>query len=240
LTGVTDTALKNAMSEPDRTRQREHWQAIAEQLGLAPESEESFPSEPSPSPSPAQVRGEEDRTAEPPTPLAEPAKHAEAKSPQRGRRRRSAPADEATGQRARPDRPSTDERAEKEASAEPARAGEERPAPRRGRRRGAARPSTETKREATDSTFSAEASSQEEETGKAAERPKRRGRGRVPPQKAQAAEATQKPSKDDEIASPVAAPEEPEDAELDDVRSLSNWNVPSWNELISSLYRPER
>ena len=26
--------------------------------------------------------------------------------------------------------------------------------------------------------------------------------------------------------------------ELDDVRSLSNWNVPSWNELIASLYRP--
>jgi hypothetical protein len=37
-----------------------------------------------------------------------------------------------------------------------------------------------------------------------------------------------------------AAPEEEEDTELDDVRSLSDWNVPSWNELIASLYRPER
>ena len=26
----------------------------------------------------------------------------------------------------------------------------------------------------------------------------------------------------------------------DEVDNLSNWNVPSWNDLIASLYRPER
>jgi hypothetical protein len=34
------------MSEPDRSRQREHWQAIAEQLGLAPEPEAGAESRP--------------------------------------------------------------------------------------------------------------------------------------------------------------------------------------------------
>jgi len=35
---------------------------------------------------------------------------------------------------------------------------------------------------------------------------------------------------------------EPEKAEedIDDVDTLSDWNVPSWSELIGSLYRPER
>ena len=28
--------------------------------------------------------------------------------------------------------------------------------------------------------------------------------------------------------------------ELEELDDLSDWNVPSWNELIASLYRPER
>jgi hypothetical protein len=28
--------------------------------------------------------------------------------------------------------------------------------------------------------------------------------------------------------------------EKDEVDNLTDWNVPSWNELIESLYRPER
>jgi ribonuclease E len=33
---------------------------------------------------------------------------------------------------------------------------------------------------------------------------------------------------------------EEEDDRLEEVDTLSDWNVPSWNELIASLYRPER
>ena len=41
------------------------------------------------------------------------------------------------------------------------------------------------------------------------------------------------------VTVPGAAPEEDDniDEELD---TLSNWNVPSWSELIASLYHPER
>jgi hypothetical protein len=35
-------------------------------------------------------------------------------------------------------------------------------------------------------------------------------------------------------------PESEEDDDIDDVDTLSDWNVPSWAELIGSLYRPER
>lgn len=35
-------------------------------------------------------------------------------------------------------------------------------------------------------------------------------------------------------------PEKEEDDDIDDVDTLSDWNVPSWTELIGSLYRPEK
>jgi hypothetical protein len=38
----------------------------------------------------------------------------------------------------------------------------------------------------------------------------------------------------------VPAEEEVQDEEDEDIDDLSNWNVPSWAELIASLYRPER
>jgi hypothetical protein len=40
---------------------------------------------------------------------------------------------------------------------------------------------------------------------------------------------------EEEVASPIQEDEDSED--LDD---FSNWNVPSWSELIASLYRPDR
>jgi hypothetical protein len=38
----------------------------------------------------------------------------------------------------------------------------------------------------------------------------------------------------------TAPPTPTEDDEIDEEDNLSDWNVPSWNELIASLYRPER
>jgi hypothetical protein len=34
--------------------------------------------------------------------------------------------------------------------------------------------------------------------------------------------------------------EEPETDDEEEIDNLSDWNVPSWNDLIASLYRPER
>ena len=84
----------------------------------------------------------------------------------------------------------------------------------------------------------AEVSGARETAGKAVEPPERRGRGRQ--KKAEPVKASQKPPSDEKSIAKVATPEGAEEADLDDVRSLSNWNVPSWNELIGSLYRPER
>jgi hypothetical protein len=47
------------------------------------------------------------------------------------------------------------------------------------------------------------------------------------------------PSFVDETPSAQEQKEE-EEADTDDVDTLSDWNVPSWAELIASLYRPER
>ena len=69
----------------------------------------------------------------------------------------------------------------------------------------------------------------------AGEKPERRGRGRGQGRK----------SKENTVAGEVAAPAgEPAapadelDSDAEELRSLSNWDVPSWNELIASLYRP--
>jgi hypothetical protein len=43
----------------------------------------------------------------------------------------------------------------------------------------------------------------------------------------------------DEGADETPPPAE-EDDEIDEEISFANWTVPSWQELIASLYRPER
>ena len=41
------------------------------------------------------------------------------------------------------------------------------------------------------------------------------------------------------VADPAVAPE-PDDEDDDEGESYADWNVPSWQELIASLYRPDR
>jgi hypothetical protein len=48
------------------------------------------------------------------------------------------------------------------------------------------------------------------------------------------AESAEEP---EEVPEAVAAEEEEDD---DEKLSFANWNVPSWQELIASLYRPDR
>ena len=45
---------------------------------------------------------------------------------------------------------------------------------------------------------------------------------------------------DEEQEVEVAAVNEDEDDDGEEPDTLSDWNVPSWNELIASLYRPDR
>ena len=225
------------MSEPNRSREREHWQAIAEQLGLAPEPENPAGSEACPR-EPVAMKGAK-QSLEPPAAAVEPEERSrEERPPPRGRPRRSGRADDGRPPRVASGRPPV----AKPATEGPG-AAEERPAPRQGRGRRSPRPKIETGREHADATVAAESSS--EGPGEAgapplAERSARPGRGRGRQQKPKAVVAKEKAPIAAEIRQPKPLSNDTDDAELDDVRSLTNWNVPSWNELIASLYRPER
>ncbi len=49
------------------------------------------------------------------------------------------------------------------------------------------------------------------------------------------------PSADRQLEEPPDTPQSPaEEADKDDLDTLTDWNVPSWTELIDSLYRPDR
>jgi hypothetical protein len=84
---------------------------------------------------------------------------------------------------------------------------------------------------------SAESTAPAEETS---DRSRRRGRGRGRPRKDRAEKETaevQTEGKSEEL--PDQAPPE-DDLNQEEMDTLSDWNVPSWAELIASLYRPER
>jgi hypothetical protein len=68
------------------------------------------------------------------------------------------------------------------------------------------------------------------------EAPSRRGRGRSRPKQANTTDT--EAADQDEAAAHAADDTEASDDEPDE--TLSEWNVPSWQELIASLYRPER
>ena len=222
------------MNDPDRIREREHWQAIAEQLGLSAEPEEPSASEQKQAhPEPQHKRAGEQAAS----PIERAELLEEEPSPRRGRRGRTMRTEEAP-ERAEPKKPSTEESEDTAAHLAPP--GEERPVPKRGRQRRSARSPARPESEASDTTSDVLSSEEIEEADQAAERPKRRGRGRGRQKKIDEVKTSPKAVKDEEQIDTPSAPDEEEETEAEDVRSLSNWNVPSWNELIASLYRPER
>ncbi|HLJ96396.1 MAG TPA: hypothetical protein VKU02_24695 [Gemmataceae bacterium] len=113
---------------------------------------------------------------------------------------------------------------------------------RRGRKRRSGRSAAPAENRPRASEAAAEISDEAEAPNEPAAHPKRRGRGRNRSKKAETEKPRPVRGENKEPAAESVAPPgaEKEDEELDDVRSLSNWNVPSWNELIASLYRPER
>jgi hypothetical protein len=71
------------------------------------------------------------------------------------------------------------------------------------------------------------------------ERPRRRGRGRGRVRKQEPVEeAVDTPPEVEEEG--AALHQETEEPDKEDLDTLSDWNVPSWAELIASLYRPDR
>lgn len=168
------------MIEPDRDNQRDHWQAIADQLGISDEPAPGFRAAEAPKP----VRPEPGR------PRTEPAQlqHAEEAAPAQ--------------------------------TAQPASADSELPAdsddrPRRGRRR---RSGSER----------GPRRSPDEEGGQ------RRGRGRTRRPAPSEEESTEDAPAELELEVPV------DDGEADEIPDMSDWDIPSWNDLIASLYRPDR
>lgn len=225
------------MDDTDRIRQREHWHAIAEQLGLSPEPEDLAPQESSPPRS--AISSEEEPAEEPVARPFEPVESHEAEPPpRRGRRGRSSRTEKEARVRTESGESPGEKPDYEDASERSGGRSGEAPSSKRGRRRRSARTSAASERESPDSGSSGEAPPEEGVSEDTAQRPMRRGRGRGRQKKAGTVAAEAKP--ENQPGQQKSTPEEAEDTELDDVRSLSDWNVPSWNELIASLYRPER
>jgi hypothetical protein len=136
-------------------------------------------------------------------------------------------------------RPAEEPELEAPPAAERASTDEEAGRHRRGRRghRGGKRPESPT----TEGEGEGEATDRAEPAGTKDESPEResrgrRGRGR--PRQRTTKTAESQPAEQDEPATHEAADDN--DFGDDEPNDLSEWNVPSWQELIASLYRPER
>jgi hypothetical protein len=105
---------------------------------------------------------------------------------------------------------------------------------RRGGRRSDGRPALADRTEEPEGRDEALGSHEEEPREQDKEPDRRRGRGRGRQRKSARADETISETK---TGSETGEREEAGDAEVD---SLSDWNVPSWAELIGSLYRPDR
>jgi hypothetical protein len=225
---------------PDR--QREHWRELAELLGLDPDAPQAdapqAAEKPSPAPEPVRAQPEVRETAHveveprprgPAAPAIEDNFEDAVDSPQ------SLPPGQFEEIESARERESPTVVQEAAPWAAPTRDEERsRQGGRRGRgRRGRSERQQDFSPGPGDREAGAEAEkdqlTEEEEDQQDADLPGRRGPGTGP-------EPPEEEIVDDaEAPAPVDA-----DDEIDEEDTLSDWNVPSWNELISSLYRPER
>jgi hypothetical protein len=181
------------MNEPEKNSQRDHWQAIADQLGLSSEPE-------------ASERPREEplaRTPAAPAPMEKTFSRREDPKPQSPDRKLD-PESRAESPVLR----------DEDLSSEDSDSAKDSDRPRRGRRRRGEKSGPAT----------------EEGEGRAP----RRGRGRKPQPEEESAPT------DDELPSEEQPPSQSPDDDDDEIPRMSEWNVPSWNDLISSLYRPDR
>jgi hypothetical protein len=210
------------MSDQDRTKQREHWQAIAEQLGLSadPELPPSAGATPTATEkSLSEPAHREERQEKFVSPREEPL----TPSTEQDRDSRS------LMQQQEPDRPEIQAADQEEEGLTNAEDKPESPAKtRRGRRGRGTRDKGAVEGKEGEARLDEELSSAE--SAEKAARPSRRGSGLGRGKKERVA------SREKERTQPADS----EDDDSDELSSLKDWNVPSWNELIASLYRPER
>jgi hypothetical protein len=250
------------MSYPEDKNEPDHWHALAEEFGLPPEPAPKSEAAKKPAP-PAQAEALPPKAVEVPAlmpgrPLApepsaarvkvlpfEPALPSEPESA--GFKHRSAqPIDEETTVA----EPAMQELAASD-SIKPHRAPEGNEGledrPRRGRRRG--RRSEKSRREqegeSRESGDSEGAGDEPAKESPAADQPvqeRRRGRGRSRGE-GKRIETANAPDTDEDEGGMEEVPEDAaqtEDEADEEEISFANWTVPSWQELIASLYRPER
>src|SRR5262245_21632146 len=208
------------MSDAADKSTEDHWARLASELGLEGEPNTS-PNRPAPRREPA------DDPAESTNPHDE-----EFAAPPRGRRRRSASEREAD----------TTALSEGEPPAEPDLVDVEPPPekPRRGRKSANAEADVpvDDRDESTASAEEAPESPKEEAPKRRRRRRSRKRRSGEPPETV-AAEAAESTDPDEDTSEVEAAPEPAEDDEPAP-EVIADWNVPSWNDLIASLYRPDR
>ncbi len=243
---------------------RDHWHELAEMLGLPPETEQPAaprPAKPAGEPAPAvsPARSEAHRVTLPPPqevgPIDEdltfpkgPPTRVETAEAVRAAPREPEPA-------FRPGRdvhPEPEEPAAEPFAPQPARAfgeiAEEGTSPPRRRGRRGARPREDARpgfdrvpesdrrdEEAGPNESEAAGEGPEAERGGQAGRRRRRGRGRG--RRLDVPETVPADLPEEPAEEPARQPEAEEPEPVD---TLSDWDVPSWNELIASLYRPDR
>lgn len=204
--------------ENHANQDRSHWDELARQLGLEPEQSGRKPEAPA-------------KPIRSPEPVAERSPETHAPEPAFEEDRYEAGPHEDRFEEIASEQPVEPHEAEEPAAEEP-------PQRRRGRqgraggRRGR-RSRDETAAEPGDTGEVVAETPPQEETAAEQEPGRRRGRRRG----RRDAEPVEGESKA-EPAEEAAAAEE--DDSIEEVDTLSDWNVPSWNELIASLYRPER
>jgi ribonuclease E len=235
--------------EEYRQQVKKRWQESMALLGLDDAGPEPEPEKESPAPTkhtpaaPHLPQTELDQY-ERPRPAHADAPPVEAQTPNRDvrdrHRRELEPEEVMTSPRESEPAPEPIEELDREAPPAPEResADDESGRRRRGRRgrRGKRPESPTTEKEGdADATVGMEPAAAKEESPERENRG-RRGRGRQRQRSAKIAEP--QPAEQDELATDEAANDN--DIGDDEPNDLSEWNVPSWQELIASLYRPER
>ena len=224
------------MTDPSHPDDASHWRKLAEEFGLEPE-----PTAPSPKAVPA-------RSAEPEALAAAaervaPPSSVERLGPSAPHSRRAISEQAKAGPDPAPANPAPAEISVESPVAE------EEGAPARGRRRGrrgprrAAEPESESVAETPESGEPLESAAKEGAETSEEDKPKRRrrGRGRGRDRRGKEDEVEREETPEEE---PVAEEEEEpfavEEEDDEDATDYSDWSVPSWQDLIASLYRPDR
>ncbi|MCI0381031.1 MAG: hypothetical protein L0215_25895 [Gemmataceae bacterium] len=226
---------------------KDHWRQLAEELGLPPDEQTAGASPPTAAvqapparEAPAPTRVERERPAIQPTPPAPYEALDETEVVSLGEDDLDEPLEEGFGEAPTTELPAGDDETQDDAPPV-SRENEDDRRPRRGRRRGRRRGG----RDDRPPRGQARAPREKDESQapgrqeRAEDEKSARGHVRPGPERDDEEEAFDERDERDEPEEIVPAIEEDDDAD-DDLSQFANWNLPSWQELISSLYRPDR